>query len=168
MPLGPILQRPAPLTRVVGTLVFGLLFNLIPWPRNIVLMVPDLLALILVFWTLHQPNRIGLTVCFLMGLLMDTAVASLLGQYALTYTTVGFLTLALRRRILQFAGWQQALFILILMALLQAMIVVINLIAGHTFPGWEIFATAPIGAALWPSLSFFLQQQRPLSPLKRV
>lgn len=163
---GPILQRPAPLRRVIGSLLLGLLLNLIPWPENIVIMVPDMLALMLIFWVTHQPNRVGLTVCFVLGLLMDVADASMLGQYALAYTTVGYLALTLRRRILQFAGWQQALFVLILLALLQAIVLAINLIAGRSFPGFELFAAAPIGAALWPSLSFFLQQQRPLASLK--
>lgn len=169
MPLGrsgPLLERPAPLRRVIGSITLGLLLNLIPWPENIVVMVPDILALMLIFWVLHQPNRIGLTVCFVLGLLMDVANASILGQYALAYTTLGFLALSLRRRILQFAGWQQALFVLILLALLQTIILVVNLVAGRPFPGAEFFAAAPIGAALWPSLSFFLQQQRPLSSLK--
>lgn len=168
MPLGrsgPLLQRPAPLRRVIGSLLLGLLLNLIPWPENIVVMVPDILALMLIFWVIHQPNRIGLTMCFVLGLLMDVADASILGQYALAYTTLGYLSLSLRRRILQFAGWQQALFVLILLVLLQSIVLVVNLVAGRPFPGLEFFAAAPIGAALWPSLSFFLQQQRPLASL---
>lgn len=163
---GAVLQRPAPLRRVIGSLLLGLLLNLIPWSENIVMLVPDLLALTLIFWIIHQPNRIGLTVCFLLGLIMDVANASTLGQYALAYSTIGYLSLTLRRRILQFAGWQQALFVLILLALLQSIVLVVNLVAGRSFPGFEFFAAAPIGAALWPSLSFFLQQQRPLSSLK--
>lgn len=165
-PTSPILERPAPLRRVIGSLLLGLLLNLVPWPENVVIMVPDVLALMLIFWVIHQPNRVGLTVCFVLGLLMDVANASVLGQYALAYTTLGFLALSFRRRILQFAGWQQALFVLILLLLLQAMILLVNLAAGRSFPGLEFFAAAPIGAALWPSLSFFLRQQRPLSSLK--
>ena len=84
-----------------SSLVVAMVVNMLPLGRTP--WMPDLAALVLVFWTLHQPNRIGLTVCFLMGLLMDAAAASLLGQYALTYVTVGFLTLSLRRRILQIA-----------------------------------------------------------------
>ncbi len=33
--------------------------------------MPDLLALVLVFWSVHQPLRVGIGVAFVFGLLMD-------------------------------------------------------------------------------------------------
>jgi rod shape-determining protein MreD len=49
--------------------------------------VPDLLALVLVFWSVHQPLRVGIGI----GLCirpdaMDVHQGGLLGQHALAYT----------------------------------------------------------------------------------
>jgi rod shape-determining protein MreD len=48
--------------------------------------LPDLLALVLVFWSVHQPLRVGVGAAFVFGLLMDVHQAALLGQHALAYT----------------------------------------------------------------------------------
>src|SRR5690606_18911695 len=48
--------------------------------------VPDLLALTLAFWCVHQPLRIGVGTAFFFGLAMDVHQGALLGQHALSYT----------------------------------------------------------------------------------
>ena len=48
--------------------------------------MPDLLALVLVFWNVHQPRRVGVGLAFMFGLLMDVHQGALLGQHALAYT----------------------------------------------------------------------------------
>ena len=53
--------------------------------------MPDLLALVLVFWSVHQPLRVGIGAAFVFGLLMDVHQAALLGQHALAYTALELL-----------------------------------------------------------------------------
>ena len=52
-----------------GTLALALLVNMLPLGRQP--WMPDLLALVLVFWSVHQPLRIGIATAFLFGLVMD-------------------------------------------------------------------------------------------------
>ena len=68
--------------------------------------VPDLLAVVLVFWTVHQPQRVGIGAAFVFGLLLDVHQGALLGQNALAYTVRSVLAVSIQRR----AGhWQREL-----------------------------------------------------------
>jgi rod shape-determining protein MreD len=62
--------------------------------------MPDFVALVLVFWSVHQPRRVG--TAFFFGLLMDVHHGSLLGQHALAYSLLGFFGIAIHRRVLWF------------------------------------------------------------------
>lgn len=132
----------------------ALLFNLLPW-RD-VRGVPDLVALVLCFWSIHQPRLIGIGVPFLCGLLMDAANGVLLGQHALAYSVLAFAATTISRRILWFPIWSQAVQALALLLIAQALMLLVRMAAGGTFPGWSYFAGSFIAALLWPLATFVL------------
>ena len=70
------------------TLACALTFNLLPW-RNVSGM-PDLVALVLAFWGVHQPRRISVGIAFAFGIVMDVANGALLGQHAFAYAALAF------------------------------------------------------------------------------
>ncbi len=145
---------PAKPSFIVLTLALGLLFNLLPW-RSMTA-VPDLTAMVLVFWCIHQPRRIGIAIAWSLGLLLDVGNGALLGQHALAYSVLAFLAFAVHRRILWFPPWEQALHVLLLLLAAQALTLVIRVAAGADFPGWSYFTGSFICAALWPVLNFLL------------
>ena len=51
---------------------------------------PEIIAVVLVFWGIHQPLRIGIGTAFVFGLLTDVHQSSMLGQHALAFTAQGF------------------------------------------------------------------------------
>ncbi|MBI1835053.1 MAG: rod shape-determining protein MreD, partial [Burkholderiales bacterium] len=66
------------------SLVLAFLLNLLPWGSLVA--VPDFVALTLVFWSIHQPRKVGIGVAFLMGVLMDVHDAVYFGENALAFT----------------------------------------------------------------------------------
>ena len=88
MPRGDTLLLPANPLFVWLTLVLAFVFNLVPLGRMPAM--PDFLAVVLVFWNVHQTRRIGVGVAFLFGLAMDVHDGAVLGQHALAYTLLGF------------------------------------------------------------------------------
>jgi hypothetical protein len=70
------------------TLLLALAINLLPLGRQPA--QPDLVALVLVFWNVHQPRRVGVGVAFAFGLLIDVHEGALLGQHALAYTLLSY------------------------------------------------------------------------------
>jgi len=145
------------------TVVLALLFNLLPW-RDLT-GVPDMVALVLAFWCVHQPRKMGIGAAWLVGLVMDAGNGALLGQHAFAYAFLAFGAITLHRRILWFSLWRQAAHILVLLLASQLLMLGVRMIAGGAFPGPMYFAGSFIGAALWPIATFLLllPQRRPES-----
>jgi rod shape-determining protein MreD len=155
------LLLPANRAFIAFSLILAFLLNLLPWTR--MSFAPDFVALVLVFWNVHQPRKVGMGLAFLFGLLMDVHDASLFGEHALSYTLLSFGAISLHRRILWFKSLGQMLhvFPLFLIALLATLI--IRLFVGGAVPGWFYFGPALTQALLWPVVSFLL-----LAPQRRV
>jgi rod shape-determining protein MreD len=145
------------------TIVLALLFNLMPW--HDLAGVPDMVALVLAFWCVHQPRRMGIGIAWFVGLIMDAGNGALLGQHAFAYAFLAFGAVTLHRRILWFSLWQQAVHVLVLLLASQALMLAVRMAAGAAFPGLMYFAGSLIGAALWPTVTFLLllPQRRPES-----
>ncbi|SRR5579871_6120735 len=139
---------------ILLSLVVAFVFNMLPWRdmRG----VPDLVALTLLFWAIHQPRRVSISIAFFAGLLMDAANGVLLGQHALVYSIIVFAGNTLSRRILGFGVWPQAAHVVVLLVLMQVLMMAIRLMAGGTFPGWSYFIGGIIAALLWPLATFVL------------
>jgi rod shape-determining protein MreD len=141
------------------TILAALTFNLMPFGRTPWL--PDLLALTLAFWVVHQPRRVGVGVSFFFGLLMDVHQGSLLGQHGLAYSLLAFAAVALHRRMLWFPVLQQAMQVLPLFIAAHLVSLLVRMVAGDLFPGWSYFIAPCLEALLWPVVSFvFLAPQR--------
>jgi rod shape-determining protein MreD len=125
--------------------------------------VPDLLALTLVFWSVHQPLRVGIGIAFCFGVAMDVQQAALLGQHALSYSALSFGAIAIHRRLLWFSVPSQALQVLPLFLAAHALELVIRLLSGGIFPGFDTFLAPLLEAFLWPVVSIIL-----LAPQRRA
>jgi rod shape-determining protein MreD len=133
---------------IAFTLLVALALNLLPFGRMPGL--PDFLALVLVFWNVHQPRRVGVGWAFLFGVLMDVHEGAMLGQHALAYTLLSFGAIAIHRRLLWFGVAEQMVQVLPLFLLAHLVSLAVRMGAGGMFPGWWLFV-APLGEALlWP------------------
>ena len=151
---GQQLLLPANPVFIWASLIVALVLNMLPLGR--VPWMPDFIALVLLFWNIHQPLRVSIGVAFVFGLIMDVHRTSLLGQHALSYTALSFLATLIQRRLLWFQVPLQALQVLPLFAAAHSLQLVIRLLGGGIFPGW-IFLMAPLAEALlWPVVSVLL------------
>lgn len=161
MPRGQVLLLPASPGFIWGSLLVALMLDLLPLGR--VVWMPDFLAVVLVFWSIHQPRRVGLTAAFIFGLVLDVHQAALLGQHALAYTVLIYFAIMLHRRILWFSVPGQTIQLLPLFAAAHAITVVLRLIGGGALPGWDVLLAPLLEAALWPVVSVLL-----LAPQRRA
>ena len=79
---------PARLWFIYFSLFAALVLNLIPLGK--MPGIPDWLALVLVFWCIHQPLKVGMGAGFFFGAVMDVAQAGVMGQHALAYVLLAF------------------------------------------------------------------------------
>ncbi|MGL1833507.1 rod shape-determining protein MreD [Rhodocyclaceae bacterium SMB388] len=118
--------------------------------------VPDWVALVLAFWCMREPLRVGMGTGFMFGLLVDIGHGAAMGQHALAYVVLCYLAGAMSRRVLWFSAMQQAVHVLPILLFAQLIMVAVRLLGGAEFPGWWYFGSSLSGALLWAPLSFLL------------
>ena len=153
--------QPVRVSTIIASFALALFLNFLPW-RDLRL-VPDFVALVLLFWCVRQPRLVGLGVAWSLGLLTDAGNGVLLGQHALAYSIAAFLSIWLSRRILWFGPALQALHVGAVLLAAQGVAVLVRLAAGNDPPGWAIVVGPLAGALLWPLASWLLllPQRRP-------
>ena len=155
------LLLPANRAFIAFSLVAAFLLNLPPWGR--IDWVPDFLALVLVFWNVHQPRKVGIGIAFLFGILMDVHEAGLLGEHALAYSLLSYGAISLHRRVPWFGVAGRMLHLMPLFFLAQLTTILVRLLIGSGAPGWSHLFSALSTTALWPIAEFLL-----LAPQRRA
>ncbi len=158
---GQQLLLPANPVFIWGSLLLALLINMLPIGRTP--WMPDVLALVVVFWSVHQPLRVGIGAAFIFGLAMDVHQTALLGQHALAYTALSYFAIMIHRRLLWFSVPSQAVQVLPLFFAAHAIELAIRMLSGGIFPGWETLIAPLAEALLWPVVSVLL-----LAPQRRA
>ncbi|MFK3771122.1 rod shape-determining protein MreD [Pseudomonas xanthosomatis] len=142
------------------TFAIGLLLSVSPMPQFMEVFRPMWLALLLAFWTLAVPGKVGMTTAFVLGLAEDVLYGTLLGQNALILTLITFLVLSLQQRLRMFPVWQQSLVILVVFGIAQLIQLWLSALTGNRLPTLALVWSAVISALLWPWVSFALRGLR--------
>ncbi len=141
-------------TSLVAAMLLNMMQNMGLWGRAA--WSPDILAVVLVFWTVHQPLRISIGAAFVFGLLMDVHQGGLLGQHAMAYTVLSFSAITIHRRLLWFSVVSQAAQVFPLFALAHAVELAVRMLSSGTFPGLLMLLGPVLETALWPVASMVL------------
>ncbi len=144
------------------SLAIALILNFLPFPQDILLFRPDFVAITIIYWCVNHPHKMGMSIAFLLGLLMDVGNTGILGQHALAYCIVIYLTLVLGRRLRIFNLLQQAPQIGLILFVMQIVIVLIAVLGGSHLPGWQYFFATATGTLLWAPIAAVLN-----TPLKQ-
>ncbi|PUE54119.1 rod shape-determining protein MreD [Limnohabitans parvus] len=162
MPAGRPLLLPANPRFIALTLVVGLLMNMLlgltGWRW-----LPDVLAIVVVFWNVYQPRRVGLVLAFVLGLALDVHESALLGQNALSYVVLSSMAIAVQRRLLWFPLREQTLQIAPLFVIASLLEWATRLIVQDAWPHWSQLFAPLMQAALWPMIGALL-----LAPQRRA
>jgi rod shape-determining protein MreD len=147
---------------LTGALMLNMVLNMGIWGRAA--WSPDLLAVVLVFWTVHQPLRVSIGAAFVFGLFMDVHQGGLLGQHAMAYTVLSFFAITIHRRLLWFTVPSQAAQVLPLFVLAHAVELILRMLTGGNFPGISMVLAPLAEATLWPLASILLLMPQRRAP----
>ena len=149
---------------IVISLTLALVLNLLPLNDLMLASWPDFVALAILYWCINQPQRVGISIAFGMGLLMDLGNANTFGQHALVYSVMAFIALTYHRRLNNFAPLQQAPQIGLILLLGQSITLLLGVLNGTPFPGLGFYLASFSGILLWPLLVLLLKiPQKPRS-----
>ena len=91
------------------SIVAALLLSLLPLAPSFAPLRPYWLALVLAYWVIEAPQRVGLGFAFAIGLVADLAGGGLLGEQALRLVVIAFILQRFRARLRFFPMSQQSL-----------------------------------------------------------
>ncbi len=136
---------------ILGTLVLAALFTVLPLPEWLEAYRPEWVALVVIYWVMALPDRIGLFTAWIMGFFMDVLEGSLLGLNALALALVAYLALSLYQRMRMFTAIQQSSTILILVGIHQLLSFwVLTANSQNTAPNLIFMISALSSAIVWP------------------
>lgn len=131
------------------SLVIALVLALLPMPPMLQPLRPYWLALVMAFWVMEDPDRVGLGFAFLVGLVADLVVGSLLGEQALRLVVITFILQRFRARLRFFPMSQQALAIGALLLNDRIVTAAVNLTVGEPVPTPMSWFSPLVGMLLW-------------------
>ena len=158
-PAHPEIQRPVSNALIVFSVLFALFLNGLPWEGIWLMLRPDFVAVVMLYWCTHKPMRVGIGLSWAVGILADVADASLFGQHALAYTLLAFGGVMLHRRLQMFNLRQQTMHVLVVLALTYAAYVLVHWqVNGYVV--WLYFLGCLTSALLWAPLSLMFHAVR--------
>jgi rod shape-determining protein MreD len=140
--------------------ICALLLQMFDLPEWAEVLRPDWVALVLVYWCIALPERVGVGVGWLSGLMLDVANGALLGQNALTLAIVAYLALRLHQRIRLFPLWQQAVSVLLLVTLHLMLVLWIKGALGQSAETLAYWLPALSSMLAWPLVFVILRSLR--------
>lgn len=135
---------------IILTFAIAYVLALMPMYEGVRSMRPEWVSLVLIYWCMAIPHRVGVFSGWLAGIILDVVYGALIGQYALALAIIAFLSYKLQNRLQMYPILQQSLIILLLIALSQMIILWIKGVTGsapHTISYWLPSLSSTL---MWP------------------
>ena len=100
-------------------MVFALMLHMLPFPEWLTYARPEFVTLVVMYWVIAMPERIGVTIAWCVGLLLDVTQGAILGQHALGLVIVTFILQLEYQRVRVFSLVQQALVVFVLLLMME-------------------------------------------------
>ncbi len=131
---------------IILTILFAMVLQLLPLPQVIELYRPEFVLMVLIYWSMALPNRVGIAAAWITGLFVDVLLGIPLGINALAYALVVYVIARFYLQLRQYPYWQQALIILALVLLAK----LVNLMMSSHIEAVYLLLPALFSALLWP------------------
>ena len=144
----------------IATTIGAFMLAIMPLPDWAVEFRPDWVTLVLIYWAMAVPSRIGVTVAWLAGLLLDVSYGTLMGQHAIGMVIVIYFIHIQHQRLRVASLLQQAIVIFVLLLIKQLLILWVDGMVGRAPDSWLFFMPAITSTLLWPWTYLILRDIR--------
>ena len=155
-----VAQSPHGTWVIVATLAVAFLLAVYPMPITLRWARPEWVTLVLIYWVIALPQRVGIVASFCVGLLLDVLEGSVLGQNALSLSVVAYLSLVLYQRLRVFNMVQQASVIFVMVGINQLVPQWVQNLTGVGAVSLLFLLPAFLSALLWPAVLTILRSLR--------
>ena len=141
---------------VLITILLAFMLMMMPLPNAVAPFRPDWITLILIFWAMTVPRSYSIGIAWIVGVVLDVAQGTLLGQHALALCVIVYITVKFHLLMRVFPLSQLTATVFALLALYQFLLFWINGVAGVTAQAIDYWGPVVTGTIIWPFLSMFL------------
>ena len=132
------------------TIIAAFMLAIMPMPDWAVEYRPDWVTLVLIYWAMELSSRIGVTMAWLAGLLLDVSYGTLMGQHAVGLVLVIYVIHMQHQRLRMASLLQQAIVIFFLLLIKQLLVLWVDGMLGRA-PGSALYFMPTITSTLlWP------------------
>ena len=146
---------------IVLSFFLAYLLAIVPFPDWAMNYRPEWVAMVLIYWVVALPYRVGIGSAWFAGLVLDILKGSVLGLNAVGLVIVAYVTLSLHLRFRMFSSLQQAGLVLVLIGINLFLCHWLGVMTGYTSASDMMFIMGALtSAVVWPSLFLILRQTR--------
>lgn len=145
---------------MLTSVLLAIALTIMPLPASIEAFRPDWVVLMLIYWAIAAPEKYSVGTAWLIGIVMDVAQGTMLGQHALAMCLIVFVTIRFHLQMRVFPLTQLTLTVMALLAVYQFLLFWINGVAGVSAPSTVYWGPVVTGTLLWPALSMFMNGLR--------
>lgn len=146
------------------TFLVALVLSVVSFPEfapvEVSYLRPEWTVLVLIYWVIALPHRVGIVTAWMLGLIVDVLLGDLLGQHAIAYIIVAYVAQNLYQRLRMFSVWQQSFVVFAIVGINQLVNFWIESITGPA--EWSFWYMLPsvVSALLWPGVFLMLRYLR--------
>ncbi len=145
---------------ILASFLAAFVLAVLPMPLWLMWARPEWVALVLIYWTIALPHRVGILTGVVAGIFLDALEGAVLGQNALSLVAVALLSLTLYQRLRVFSVLQQAGMVFVLVGINQLVCQWVQNLEGVGSATLLFLLPAVSSALLWPVVLYTLRRLR--------
>ena len=136
------------------TFLLALVLMIMPMPVGVPpelgYLRPEWVVLVMIYWVIALPHRVGIVVAFVVGIVVDVLMGSLLGLHAISLMVVAYIAMNIYQRLRMFSVWQQSMIIFATVGVHQLITFWIESVVGLRDWNMWYLMSAVMSALFWP------------------
>ena len=145
---------------ILSSFIIAYMLTSMPLPSWALNWRPAWVAIVLIYWCLALPDRVGIGAAWISGMFLDVQQGTVFGQNAIVLTIIAFVIIKVYKRIRVFPLAQQAMIVCILLLFTQMLTLWIRAIMGFSPQHWTYWMPAFTSMIIWPWLFIILRDVR--------
>lgn len=142
---------------VAASFLLAAVLAVLPLPQWLLWARPEWVALVLVYWCIALPHRIGIFTALVLGVLVDALEGAVLGQNAFSLSVLALCSLLGYQRLRVFSLWQQCGVVFLLIGLHQLIGQWVQNLEGAGARSLLFLLPALSSALVWPGVLHLLR-----------
>ena len=145
---------------IIISLVIAFMLTAMPMPNWFVNWRPAWVAMVLIYWCMALPQRVGIAISWFLGLLLDVQQSTILGQNALGLALIAYISIQSYQRMRVYPLAHQAVLVCFYLLIYELIMLLITGYIGTATRDWTYWMPAITSMLLWPWLFIILRDLR--------